>query len=366
MNAPDNQRAVRTAIEIFVNLLLIGIILVWCFRIIEPFITIVTWAAVIAVSMYKPFLKLKSLVGGSSKLALTLFTLLGLALILVPSWLFVGSIVDSAAGMSTALETGEVHVPPPNDSVREWPLVGERLFSEWNEASSNLSAFVSEHSETFKTIISGVLSTAAGIGIGALQFVVSLLIAAAFLANADRIVGGLQILFTRIVGENGGDFLKLSSATVTSVAVGVLGISAIQSFLAGIGMMAVGVPAAGILALVVLILCIAQLPPWLVMFPVIAYVFSVESTTVASIFAVWGVVVSFLDMVLKPMFLGRGVEAPMLVILLGAIGGMLMSGIIGLFVGAVVLALGYKLFEAWLVMNDDGEANPTTESNQGT
>ena len=264
--------------------------------------------------------------------------------------------------MTKALETGEVHVPPPNESVRDWPLVGERLYDNWSEAASNLGSYVSEHSETFKTIISGILSTAAGIGIGALQFVISTLIAAAFLANAETIVGGLRILFNRVVGESGDDFLKLSSATVTSVTVGVLGISAIQSFLAGIGMMAVGVPAAGILALVVLILCIAQLPPWLVMFPVIAYVFSVESTTVASIFAVWGIVVSFLDMVLKPMFLGRGVEAPMLVILLGAIGGMLMSGILGLFVGAVVLALGYKLFEAWLVMNDDGDADPSTES----
>jgi predicted PurR-regulated permease PerM len=147
--------------------------------------------------------------------------------------------------------------------------------------------------------------------------------------------------------------MKLSGATVTSVAVGVLGISFIQSFLAGVGMMAVGVPAAGMLALVVLVLCIAQLPPWLVLFPVIAYVFSVESTTVASVFAVWAIAVSFLGMVLKPIFLGRGVEAPMLVILLGAIGGMLMSGILGLFVGAVVLALGYKLFEAWLTMHDE-------------
>jgi predicted PurR-regulated permease PerM len=360
MNTPDNKRAVRAAIEISVHLLLIGIILVWCFRIIQPFISIVTWAAVIAVSMYKPFLKLKSLVGGNSKLALALFTLLGLAIIIVPSWLFLGSILDSATGMTRALETGEVHVPPPNESVREWPLVGERLYDNWSEAASNLGDYVSEHSETFKSIISGVLSTAAGIGIGALQFMISTLIAAAFLANAEKIVGGLRILFARIVGENADDFLQLSGATVTSVAVGVLGISAIQSFLAGVGMMAVGVPAAGILALVVLILCIAQLPPWLVMFPVIAYVFSVESTTVAGIFAVWAVFVSFLDMVLKPMFLGRGVEAPMLVILLGAIGGMLMSGIIGLFVGAVVLALGYKLFEAWLVMHDDPD--PTTET----
>ena len=189
---------------------------------------------------------------------------------------------------------------------------------------------------------------------------IATLIAAAFLASADTIVGGLRVLFARLLGENADEMMKLSSATVTSVAVGVLGISFIQATLAGVGMMVVGVPAAGVLALLVLIFCIAQLPPWLIMFPVIGYVFSVESGTTATVFAVWAVIVSFLDMVLKPIMLGRGVEAPMLVILLGAIGGMLMSGIIGLFVGAVVLALGYKLLEAWLVMYDEDES-PTEE-----
>ena len=346
---------VKTAIEIAVHLSLIAIIVIWCFNIIKPFVSIIMWAAIIAISMYKPFLKLKSLMGDNQKLALALFTILGLATVMVPAWMFVGSIVDSAQEITTSLETGEFEIAPPSENVKDWPLVGNKVYTSWSQAASDFEEWLTDNAKLVKTVAGGAITQAAGIAVSALQFAVSTLIAAAFLASADTIVGGLRVLFTRLLGDSANDFMKLTSSTVTSVAVGVLGISFIQSFLAGLGMMVVGVPAAGVLALVILVFCIAQLPPWLILFPVIAYVYSVESTTVASIFAVWAVIVSFLDMVLKPIMLGRGVEAPMLVILLGAIGGMIMSGIIGLFVGAVVLALGYKLFEAWLVMHDDDE-----------
>ncbi|MEE4293307.1 MAG: AI-2E family transporter [Xanthomonadales bacterium] len=355
MNQPANVSTVRTAIEIAVNLLLIFVILYWCLNILKPFISIIAWAGVIAIAMYKPFQKLQSLLGGSRKLALLLFTVFGLATVIVPAVLFVGSIIDSAQSITSSLESGDIDIQPPSENVKDWPLVGDRVYTNWSQAATNFEDWLENNADLLKGITGGLLSRAAdlGLGIGVLQFIISTLIAAAFLANAETIVRGLARLFRRLVGDDGENFMKLSGATVTSVAVGVLGISFIQSFLAGVGMMAVGVPAAGMLALVVLVLCIAQLPPWLVLFPVIAYVFSVESTSVASVFAVWAIAVSFLDMVLKPIFLGRGVEAPMLVILLGAIGGMLMSGILGLFVGAVVLALGYKLFEAWLTMHDE-------------
>lgn len=353
MNYPSQKDPVKTAIEIAVNLTLIAIIVIWCFNIIKPFISIIIWAAVIAISMWKPFLKLQSMMGGNRKLALALFTILGLAIVIVPAWMFVGSIVDSATQVTQSLESGEFKVDPPSESVKEWPVVGNKVYASWSQAATNFEAWLEDNAETVKAIAGGAAKRAAGIGVGALQFIISTLIAAAFLANADNLVRGVRVLFARLMGDKADGMMKLSGATVTSVAVGVLGISFIQASLAGIGMMVVGVPAAGVLALLVLIFCIAQLPPWLILFPVIGYVYSVESGTVATVFAVWAVVVSFLDMVLKPIMLGRGVEAPMLVILLGAIGGMLMSGIIGLFVGAVVLALGYKLMEAWLVMYDD-------------
>ncbi len=119
-------------------------------------------------------------------------------------------------------------------------------------------------------------------------------------------------------------------------------------FFAGIGLVAVEVPAAGLWALLVLLLAVIQLPPLLVLGPIIFYVFSIAETTPAVLFMIWSILVSVSDTFLKPLFLGRGVEVPMLVILLGAIGGMMLSGLIGLFVGSVVLSLGNKVFQAWL------------------
>jgi predicted PurR-regulated permease PerM len=145
------------------------------------------------------------------------------------------------------------------------------------------------------------------------------------------------------------------------VAVGVLGIAVIQGLLAGIGMMLADVPAAGLIAIIVLVFAIAQLPPILVLAPVIFYVFSASSTTVAVIFLIWCLLVSFSDVVLKPLLLGRGVDVPMLVILMGAIGGMITSGIVGLFVGAVILALGFTLFQAWIQMAEPESNVPSTE-----
>ena len=365
MSSSPRATAVRTAVEIAVNLLLIFIILAWCLQILRPFISLIAWAGVIAIAMYAPFRKLQAMLGGSKKLAVTVFAVIGLAVVIVPAWLFVDSIASSAADVRTALETGQVELAPPGDNVKDWPVVGEKLYDQWYAASDNLETWLSDHADTVRAVLTGLFGKLAGIGLGVLQFIISVLIACAFLANAETVARGMKLLVARLVGDEADDFIRLSSSTVTSVAVGVLGIAFIQAVLAGVGMLAVGVPAAGVLALLVLILAIAQLPPWLILLPVIFYVYSVESTLVATIFAVWSLAVSFADMVLKPLMLGRGVEAPMLVILLGAIGGMIMSGIIGLFVGAVVLALGYKLLEAWVMEDVPAPADADQPSGEG-
>ena len=191
-----------------------------------------------------------------------------------------------------------------------------------------------------------------GLGSGIIQFAISIIIAGVFLANSDASNSALRKLSRRLRGTRGDELVDLTVATIRSIAVGVLGIAAVQALLAGVGMVAVGVPGAGLWTLIVLVFAVAQIPALLVLIPVAFYVFSVESTTVSVIYLLWSVVVALSDTVLKPMLLGRGVEAPMLVILLGAIGGMIYLGIIGLFLGAVILALAYKLMISWLVLDD--------------
>lgn len=203
-----------------------------------------------------------------------------------------------------------------------------------------------------------VLSAAAGAGIGILKFVVSIIIAGVLLTND---VGGSRVaraIATRLTGERGPGIVEMAGATVRSVALGIVGVALIQSLLAGIGFLAVGVPGAGLWALVVLILAVVQLPTFLVLVPIIIYVFSTSSVGVAVVFAIWSILVGMCDAFLKPLLMGRGVDVPMLVIFIGAIGGFMRSGIIGLFVGAIVLALGYKLFIAWLNEGTQPEQEP--------
>lgn len=351
MSQPVLTASVRNAIEITVYLLLIFGIVAWCLQILRPFISFVAWGVVIAVALHRPFLKLRNAVGGSNKLAVLLFVLLGLVVIVVPTWMFAGSLIGSAAELRANLESGQFDIPPANESVKVWPVVGEKLYTNWSDAAANFEGWLEAHSGQVRHVAEGALGALTGIGLSVIQFIAAVFIAAALLAHEESTRAGMRRFCERLAGEQGDKMLTLSAATIRSVAIGVLGIAFIQAFLGGLGMMLVGVPAAGVWALIILVLAIAQLPPLIVLLPAIVYVFSTgESTTAAIVFAVWSIFVSFSDALFKPLFLGRGVEAPMLVILLGAIGGMLHSGIIGLFLGAVILALGYKLFMAWLAV----------------
>jgi len=361
-NNQTTDSAVTQAIEISIRLGLIFLIVAWCLTILMPFVSVIVWGAIIAIAMYTPFLSLTKKLGGKHKLAATLLSLVGIAIVLIPVVFLSASLVESATTLGTHIVDGTVTLPAPSENVRSWPLVGAKVYDLWHQASANIVGFAQKYPEQIQHIGAQLLGLAAGVGSGVLQFIISVLIAGAFLSGADALARSLHRFFTRLAGERGGYIVELSTGTIRSVAVGVLGIAVIQGLLAGIGMMIADVPAAGLIAFVVLVLAIAQLPPILVLAPVIFYVFSVASTTMAIFFLIWSIVVSVSDMVLKPLLLGRGVDVPMLVILLGAIGGMIASGIVGLFVGAVILTLGYKLFQAWVLMDEPLIEEPSKRS----
>lgn len=353
-SSDDSQNTPSSiAIEIAVRLGVIFLILAWCIQILSPFIGLVLWGAIIAVAIYTPFLKLVDKLGGRKKLAVTLIAVGSIAVVLIPVISLSSSMMESATTIGHQINTGTLKISPPAESVKDWPLIGEKAYGFWSQASVDLSALLHKYPDQLSMAGKKLLGAAKGVGAGVLQFIVSMLIAAVFLSSAESVGAAVHKFATRLAGDKGEPMLTLTTATIRSVAVGVIGIAFIQAVLGGLGMMFAGVPAAGLLAIVILILAIAQLPPILVLLPVIFYVFSVESTTVSVIFMVWSVLVSVSDAVLKPIFLGRGVEAPMLVILLGAIGGMLTAGIVGLFIGAVILALGYTLFQVWLDWGDE-------------
>lgn len=368
MNHEPHSQAIRLSIEIAVYLVLIFLIMAWCLQILSPFVSLLAWGAIIAISIYPLYEKLRAKLGGNKKLAVIIIAAIGLSVVIVPAWMFADSMISGFQGFHAGTESGEFHINPPSENVKNWPVVGERLYNGWAAASSNLEQFLEEHHQQLQGAATFVVKKTAGVGIGILLFAASILVGAAFLANSETVRTALLRFCRRLAGDEGEKMMSISAQTIRSVTVGVLGIAMIQAIGGGIGMYAVGIPATGVWTLAILILAIAQLPPWLILGPMIVYVFSYESTTVSLVFMVWSLIVSFADMVLKPLFLGRGVAVPMLVILLGAIGGMIMSGVMGLFVGAVVLALGYTLFQWWLQEGEDdkaGEAAPEAQVQAG-
>lgn len=339
----------ENTIEAAVKLGLLLLLATWCFHIVTPFIIPVVWGVVISVAIYPLFIKLKSALGGRNKSAATVYTLLALALLITPTVMISDSLIETSAIVTEKYEAGELHIAPPNDSVKDWPLVGEKVHTIWKQASVSLEETIIKYDSETKKIGKAIVSGVAGAAGTILQFVLSIIISGILLANT---AGAYEItikIFKRLTSEESGQsYADLSKATIRSVAQGVLGVAIIQAVFSALGMMVMDVPAWGLWTLAVLVVAIAQIPPIVILGFVSAYVFSVAETTPAVIFMIYCIIVSSSDGFLKPLFLGRGMSTPMLVILLGAIGGMMMSGIIGLFVGAIVLALGYEFFMAWL------------------
>jgi predicted PurR-regulated permease PerM len=359
--AAESKAFVKNSLAAAIQIGLIFLMAAWCLKIITPFIGIVSWAAIIAVAIYPLHCKLSGALKGRSKWSSVIIVLIGLSILLVPTWSLTGSSIDSAQRLATSLEEGTLKISPPTDKVAEWPLIGKRVHKVWSEAATNIEATLTKHATQVKAFSSWLFKAVAGTASGILGFAFSIIIAGVLLLNAETAYQAFRGIGHRLGGERGAEFTDLSVATIRSVAKGVLGVALIQTLLAAIGLLVMGVPGAGIWAAIILLLAIMQLPPLLVLGPIAVWVFSTADPVPATIFLVYALIVSFSDALLKPLLLGRGVDVPMLVILLGAIGGMITAGIIGLFTGAIILALGYQLFRFWL--EEDKEQDQADQAN---
>lgn len=336
------------AVEATVRIGLLVMLATWCFQIIQPFIVPVVWGIIIAVAVYPAYRKVEATLNERRGLSAALTTLLLLVVLVVPSMMLADTLVSGVQGLADEVQSGTLKVPPPPESVHTWPFIGKPLQAFWQSASQNLASALESIAPQVNAFGQWLLSAAAGAGLGILQFVLAIIINGVLLAQAAPGGRAAQAIGRRLAGDQGSEFVEVAEATVRSVARGILGVALIQSILAGIGFLVVGVPGAGLWALVALLLSVIQIGILPVVLPIVIYVFYTADTVTAVIFLVWSIVVSALDNVLKPILLGRGVKVPMVIIFVGAIGGFITSGIIGLFIGAVILALGYKLFLAWL------------------
>lgn len=342
-------RMVESAIRIGVIFVLVS----WCLRIMQPFILPVVWGVVLAIALHPAHRWLTTVLGGARRrMAATLMVLLLLVVLVIPAVVLTDTVLSGAKAVASALQAGTLHVGPPPDSVMGWPLVGPRVHDFWQLLSENVHTALAPILPQLRAFAKWLVSAAASAGFGLLVFIVAIVISGVLMANAEAGARFAQAVGRRLAGDRGREFIEVAGATIRSVARGILGVAMIQAVLAGIGFLAVGVPGAGLWALVTLFLGVIQVGMLPIGIPIIIYVFYTADPLVAIVFTIWTVFVGLIDNFLKPLLLGRGVPVPMLIIFIGAIGGFLSAGIVGLFVGSVVLALGYRLFLLWLHQAD--------------
>ena len=344
----DSDKAyVNRALEASIHIGLAILLATACLWILLPFIPLIAWGIIIAVAAHPGFLRLQSALGGRSGLTAVVFTVALLALLIIPVVLLGQSMVEGVHTLTVHMKDGTLTIPPPPSGIANWPIIGAPLKSVWDLASTNLTSALQKFAPQLKSVIPEILSASAGIGLGVLQFLISILVSGALLANAKSGAKAARAMFNRFFGDKGPEIHQLVGSTIRSVTTGILGVALIQTVCAGLGFLLVGLPGAGLWAMIFLIAAVVQVG-MLVLIPAVIYVFTIASTTKAVVFLVWCIIVALMDNVLKPMLLGRGVEVPIAVVFLGAIGGFMAMGIIGLFVGAILLSVGHTLFLAWL------------------
>ena len=365
---PDQELEQRLASPLLDVLIRGGLILalaMLCYRVFSPFLHLMVWALILAVTLYPLHQFLATKMGGKQGLAATLLVITGIVLIVTPTAILMSSLADSVRQLVHDVQNNTLKIPAPRPGVEQWPVVGNQIHDVWSKLHSDLPTMVQSMQPKIGELAKTALGFVASVGGGVLQFLASFIIAGIIMAFGQSGSRASQAIFERIIGpDQGREFARLSTATIRAVAQGVIGVAFIQAIIVGLALLVAGVPWAGVLALIVLVLSLAQVPALIVTVPAIVYIWSSGnySNAAASAYTVLLFVSGLADNVLKPLMLGRGVDAPMPVILLGALGGMATAGILGMFVGATLLALGYQLFMGWVAANRNvGEAQ--AESN---
>ena len=344
MNQSVKTPLIDTILRIVVLFLLIG----WCIGIILPFLDPVIWGAILAVALYPFFAMVKRWVGNRNMAAGVLLTLLILVLLLLPTAWIIRSLVEGIQTLVIQFRNQTLVIPPPDPSVAGWPLIGKPISEIWLLASQSLESVITTYREPLSKLGISILGPLGGFGRSLIMFFVSVFIAGAFLIKADASADFVRKLVHRLAGERSDEIISIAGVTIKNVAKGILGVAFFQFVTAGMVFLLAHVPLAGLWAFAVLVLAILQLPSGIVIVPVIIYLFSVKELLPTILWTIPLLVIGLSDNVLKPLLMGKGSTVPMLVIFLGAIGGFIFSGLIGLFTGAIVLSVGYNLMVHWI------------------
>jgi predicted PurR-regulated permease PerM len=350
-------------IQLAVRLGLLAFLLYWSFVIVRPFIPILAWSLVLTVGLFPLYNWLSEVLGGRPVLAAVIITVINLLIVIGPvTWLGLG-LVDGLKSFASHLSAGSLAVPSPPAGVKDWPIVGAQIYTLWDQASTNLGAALRELAPYLKSLAGPVLAFAGSAGVGTLKFVLSLVLAGFLFPYGARLVEAMRRIQARLVAQRSQDFVALAGLTIRTVSQGVIGVAILQSLLAGIGLKLAGVAHAGVLAFAVLVLGILQIGAGPILIPVTIWIWATTNFTPALLITIYLLVVGLADNVLRPILMGRGLTTPMLVIFIGVLGGTLAHGIVGLFIGPIILAVAWELMMAWI--RDDQAEVVSPDAEQG-
>lgn len=341
------RRLNATLIELIIRIGLLGALAYWSFLLVRPFVTIVTWSVILAVALYPVFEWSAAQLGGRPRLAAMLLAAVGLLFVIGPvTWLGLG-VVDGVRTIAERIDAGGIWVPRPPESIKSWPLIGQPAYDFWELASTNLRSAVAEIAPQLKPFGEVALDATKNAGAGVFKFLVSVIIAGFMFTSGPSLVRAIKTAATRIDSRRAEHFVELAGSTIRTVSRGVIGVSLLQAVIGGLGLQLAGVPGASLLTVCILVLAIVQIGPMLVVVPAVLWSWAELPSIPAFLFTCCMVTVTLVDNVLKPIVIARGLTTPLLVIIVGVIGGVLAHGIIGLFVGPVVLAVAWELLSAW-------------------
>jgi predicted PurR-regulated permease PerM len=343
----SNPNKSKQLFETILQLGLVFLILGFCFRLLLPFMMPILWAIILAIVLYPGFNFLQKKLKGRKSLASFIITIALLMLIILPTVFFVNSVASTVVELKAGVENGSLKVATPGQNIKDWPLIGDKAYDLLYTLSTDLKTGLLQYKEQIAEVAKKLLGSVLSSTVAFLQVILSVIIAGILMVSTSA--KNLATNFIkRIAGDSGDEFLNISVSTVYQVVKGILGVAIIQTLIQAVGLFCANIPFAGVLTLLCLMLSIIQVGPIIINLGVIAYLFSLDNTTAAIGWTIFFILSGLSDNVLKPLLLGKGALVPMLVIFLGVIGGFMMSGFIGLFVGPIVFSIGYKLFVAWM------------------
>ena len=350
--APSSQ-----SIDLVIRLGFLGLLGYWSFTVIAPLLTILLWSAVLTVALY-PLFEWVAHALGRRDLAALIVTSLCLLIVVGPvTWLGFG-LIDAVGSLTKGLDTGQLAIPLPPESVKLWPLIGEHLHRIWLLAATNLEAALVELAPHLKPLGSRLLEMAQSAFVGLVELLVSIVVMGFLLTRGPQLVEASTAFLGRVLSHRGKETVQLVGATIRNVSRGVVGIALLQSILAGIGFIAAGFPSASVLAFLTLLLSIAQIGPAILLIPITLWSWTTMDTKVALFFTIYMVFVGVIDNVLRPLVMARGLATPMAIIMIGVIGGIIAYGIVGLFFGPMVLSVAWAVMVVWVQGGDAQSHDP--------